>query len=155
MLTKPLGTGIITTAHKAGDCPPEALSAAVRTMTALNDAACRAMTSVGVSAATDVTGYGLAGHLLSMLDASGAAARIHIARLPALAGTRELLPPGSIRGGVFATWRLRVTGSGEETRPLGAWCATRRLVGGCLSRFRPPRLMNSPGNSKKKAPAPW
>ena len=99
VLTKPLGTGIITTAHKAGDCPPEALSAAVRTMTALNDVACRAMTSVGVSAATDVTGYGLAGHLLSMLDASGAAARIQVARLPLLAGTRGTLGRRVLSGG--------------------------------------------------------
>ena len=122
VLTKQLGTGIITTAHKAGDCPPEALSTAVRTMTALNDVACRAMTSVGVSAATDVTGYGLAGHLLSMLDASGAAARIQAARLPLLAGTRELLaagfyPGGSLRNLEAAGHRLR---GGDET--------TRRLV---------------------------
>ena len=98
VLTKPLGTGIVATAHKADRCPPQVLSAAVGEMTALNLAASRAMVAVGVSAATDVTGYGLAGHLLSMLRASGAAARIDAA-LPVLAGAWDLLEAGHYPGG--------------------------------------------------------
>jgi len=84
VLTKPLGTGIVTTAQKADACPPRILSAAVESMVSLNDRAGRAMISAGASAATDVTGYGLAGHLLSMLEASGAAARVEVGALPLL-----------------------------------------------------------------------
>lgn len=139
VLTKPVGTGIVTTAHKAGDCPPEVLGAAVASMVSLNDRAARAMISVGASAATDVTGYGLAGHLLSMLDASGAAARIETARLPLLPGAEALLaagfyPGGSLRNLEAAGPRLR---GGDET--------ARRLVcdaqtsGGLLMALAPSR----------------
>ena len=99
MLTKPLGTGIITTAHKADQCPPKDLAAAVEQMSTLNAVAAKAMVSVGVSAATDVTGYGLAGHLLSVLRGSGAAARIETARLPLLGGVTQLLAAGHYPGG--------------------------------------------------------
>lgn len=99
VLTKPLGTGIVTTAHKADQCPPDVLSRAVEEMSALNAGACRAMVSVGVSAATDVTGYGLAGHLLSMLRASGVGARVETGRLPLLPGAIELLAAGHYPGG--------------------------------------------------------
>ena len=121
VLTKPLGTGIITTAHKVGDCPSESLEAAVQEMSALNDAACRAMTSVGVSAATDVTGYGLVGHLLSMLDASGAAARIQTSRLPLLPGAERLLAAGHYPGGSLrnlAAAGHRLLGGDEISRRL-------------------------------------
>ncbi len=137
VLTKPLGTGVITTAHKAGECPPSVLESAVEAMSALNDGAGRAIVAVGVSSATDVTGYGLAGHLLSMLEASGAAARVKIARLPLLPGVTELLqaghyPGGSLRNLAAATPRLR---GGDHT--------ARRLIcdaqtsGGLLIAVRP------------------
>ncbi len=99
VLTKPLGSGIITTAQKAGRCPPEVLGEAVEHMAALNDSASRAMTAVGVRAATDVTGYGLAGHLLSMMRASGVAARVETSALPLMPGVRELLAAGHYPGG--------------------------------------------------------
>lgn len=140
VLTKPLGTGIITTAVKAGRCPPLVLAGAVEEMSALNAPAGRAMVSVGVSAATDVTGYGLAGHLLSMLRASGAAARLTTARLPFLAGATDLLaagyyPGGSLRNLEAAEPRLQ---GGDET--------SRRMVcdaqtsGGLLISVPPTRL---------------
>src|SRR5207244_8824150 len=70
-LTKPLGLGIITTAVKRGIVTPEQLSTAVDTMTTLNEGASQAMVEVGVSAATDVTGFGLLGHLHIALAAPG------------------------------------------------------------------------------------
>src|SRR5207302_487200 len=75
-LTKPLGTGIIATAVKNGKASPERLAAAVETMTALNAAASEAMLEVGVSGATDVTGFGLLGHLHIALRESGASAAL-------------------------------------------------------------------------------
>ena len=70
-LTKPLGIGIATTAHKRGVVEPALLAAAVELMTTPNDAAAEAMAEVGAEAATDVTGFGLLGHLQRMLAASG------------------------------------------------------------------------------------
>ena len=73
-LTKPLGIGIATTAHKRGVAEPELLAAAVELMTTPNDAASEAMVEAGAEAATDVTGFGLLGHLQRMLAASGVGA---------------------------------------------------------------------------------
>ena len=121
VLTKPLGTGIVTTAHKADRCPRAVLEAAVGQMSALNLAASRAMVSVGVSAATDVTGYGLAGHLLGMLRASGAAARIETSALPALAGAWDLLAAGHYPGGSLrnlGACQPALVGGDERTRQM-------------------------------------
>ena len=73
VLTKPIGTGVVATAHKRGAAPPEVLSAAVDAMTTLNAAASEAALRAGAVAATDVTGFGLLGHLHRMLRASGTA----------------------------------------------------------------------------------
>jgi selenide,water dikinase len=99
VLTKPLGTGVLATALKrdlvgAGDLGP-----AVAVMTTLNAGAARAMVAVGVHAATDVTGFGLLGHLRSLLEASGAAAEVRAAAVPVLPGARELARRGAIPGG--------------------------------------------------------
>ncbi|HEX4575545.1 MAG TPA: selenide, water dikinase SelD, partial [Gemmatimonadales bacterium] len=99
LLTKPLGTGVLATALKrdlvgAGDLGP-----AVAVMTTLNAGAARAMVAVGVHAATDVTGFGLLGHLRSLLEASGAAAEVRAAAVPVLPGARELARRGAIPGG--------------------------------------------------------
>src|SRR5438128_1419722 len=72
VLTKPIGTGILTTARRRDAIGDEDLSEAVASMTALNRAASEAMLAVGVDAATDVTGFGLVGHLREMTDGSGA-----------------------------------------------------------------------------------
>lgn len=121
VLTKPLGTGIVTTAHKADRCPDRALSAAVAQMSTLNLAASRAMVSVGVSAATDVTGYGLAGHLLGMLRASGASAWIRAASLPVLPGAWDLLAEGHYPGGSLrnlAACEPALVGGDERSRRM-------------------------------------
>lgn len=90
VLTKPLGTGFVTTAAKRKKCPPALLKAACDSMVSLNKPACEAMLSVGVSAATDVTGFGLAGHGLEMAEGSNVTLVIDLAKLPLLAGVEAL-----------------------------------------------------------------
>ena len=99
VLTKPLGTGIVATAVKAGTCPPALLDAAVESMARLNRGAAEAAIAAGAHAATDVTGYGLTGHLGNMARASGVAARIDAARVPVLDGVRDLVVAGHVPGG--------------------------------------------------------
>ena len=99
VLTKPLGTGILTTAFKREALSDERLTAVVEGMAALNDRAARAMVACGVRGATDVTGYGLLGHLTELARGSGVSARIEVAALPLLEGTRELVEAGHCPGG--------------------------------------------------------
>jgi selenide, water dikinase len=98
-LTKPLGVGIASTAAKQDRLPPGLLEAAVTQMRQLNRAASEAMVAVGVSAATDITGFGLLGHLGELLAASGVAARIEIAQVPVLEGVLELAEAGIVPSG--------------------------------------------------------
>jgi selenide,water dikinase len=91
VLTKPIGTGIITTAGKHQQAPSQALNGAIEAMTALNRAASEAMVAVGVSACVDVTGFGLIGHLLGMAKGSDVGARISLSSIPLLEGVRELI----------------------------------------------------------------
>ena len=99
VLTKPLGTGIITTAGKQGVVNQQVLEEAVRLMSTLNAAASRAMMKVGVNSATDVTGFGLVGHLRGMMAASGTTARVEFSRVPVIGGVWELLEVGVAPGG--------------------------------------------------------
>ncbi len=99
VLSKPIGTGIITTAGKQGVVDPDVMAGAVETMAALNKPAALAMQRVGVSAATDITGFGLLGHLKSMVKGSGVAAEINLAAVPVLPGVRGLLENGVAPGG--------------------------------------------------------
>ena len=99
VLTKPLGTGSITTAGKNGVADPDTISRAVQVMATLNRAASEAMMEVGVNACTDVTGFGLLGHLQPMVEASGLSARIQLSQVPLIEGTRELVQAGVAPGG--------------------------------------------------------
>jgi len=90
VLTKPLGTGFVTTANRADRCPPATLAAACEGMVALNAGASAAAVSLGARAATDITGYGLVGHVLELSEMSGVCARIELARLPIIDGALEL-----------------------------------------------------------------
>jgi selenide,water dikinase len=101
-LTKPLGLGIIATAIKRGEATDEQRSLAVLTMTSLNAAASEAMLEVGVSAATDVTGFGLLGHLQIALSGSGACAHLDAAAVPLLPGTVDLAERGVVPSGTRA-----------------------------------------------------
>ena len=99
VLSKPIGTGIITTAGKQGSAAPDVMAGAVATMAALNRPAAAAMMRVGVNSATDITGFGLLGHLKSMVRGSGVAAAVSLAAVPVLPGVRELLAAGVAPGG--------------------------------------------------------
>jgi selenide,water dikinase len=99
VLTKPLGTGILATALKRDALIESGMVEAVRSMTSLNDGAARAALKVGVSAATDITGFGLIGHLTGMLEACKVAAEIAFDTLPILPHARNLASRGVIPGG--------------------------------------------------------
>jgi selenide,water dikinase len=99
VLTKPLGTGLLATAAKAGRLSPEALSMLHASMSTLNAMASRAALAAGVTCATDVTGFGLLGHALNVARGSGVTLRIDGRRLPELPGARELWRSGTRTGG--------------------------------------------------------
>ncbi len=99
-LTKALGTGILTTARRRGAIDDAALSPAVASMKLLNRGACTAMLRASATAATDVTGFGLVGHLREMTAAAGIGAALRSAEFPLLPRTRELAvacAPGGTR----------------------------------------------------------
>lgn len=98
VLTKALGVGSLTTALKRGALPDEHLPGLLRSMTTLNAAAAKAAQRVGVHAATDVTGFGLLGHLWGMVAGAGLGAEIWVDSLPVLPGAREALAQGIAPG---------------------------------------------------------
>ncbi|MEJ3654524.1 selenide, water dikinase SelD [Actinomycetes bacterium KLBMP 9759] len=99
VLTKALGIGVATTAIKAGSAPVELQDAAVASMITSNAAAARAALDAGATGCTDVTGFGLLGHLSKMAAASGVDAEIDVAAVPFLSGVRELAAAGCVPGG--------------------------------------------------------
>lgn len=99
LLTKPLGTGIVTTAIKRGACPDHLIRTVIEQMTDLNDRAAQAVAAAGARTATDVTGFGLLGHLHEMLRASAVSAEIDVAAVPILDGVTDLLADGFFPGG--------------------------------------------------------
>ena len=109
VLTKPIGTGIITTAGKQQQVRAEVLEGAIECMSALSRSASEAMTEVGVNACVDVTGFGLVGHLLELLRASDVCARFSLGSVPVLDGVWELLErdiaPGGTRRNLTAAER--------------------------------------------------
>lgn len=99
ILTKPLGTGILSTALKAGQLDAGGIGRLVEVMTALNDKASAKMLEFDATACTDVTGYGLAGHALEMARAAGLTVRIVSAEIPALEGALRAAGDGHLTGG--------------------------------------------------------
>ena len=89
VLTKPIGLGVISTAVKREAATPELLATAITVMTTLNDTARDAALSIGVNAATDVTGFGLLGHLRELCVASGVGAIVHAGSVPVIDGVRD------------------------------------------------------------------
>ena len=142
VLTKPLGSGIVATAIKADACPPDVLRAAVEMMARLNRDASEAALAAGARAATDVTGYGLIGHLGNMLRASGLSARIDAAAVPILDGVAALVEAGHVPGG---TRRNQKDAADSVSYAEGVDEATRTLLadaqtsGGLLIAIPPDR----------------
>jgi selenide,water dikinase len=99
VLTKPLGTGILTTALKRGAIDADGLAEAIAAMTALNDGASRAMLDAGAHAATDITGFGLLGHGGGMARASGVRLVLDAAAVPFMDRVLELIEAGCVPGG--------------------------------------------------------
>lgn len=141
VLTKPLGTGVLTTAAKRGHIEPHALEPAIESMTELNSSAAEAMNEVGAHAATDVTGFGLLGHLGNMLRASSErlrqplGARLDLRALPLLDGAvdlvaRDVCPAGTKRNLDYAAPRTRFSSSVPD--PMRLLLADAQTSGGLL-----------------------
>jgi len=122
VLTKPLGTGFVTTAHKKDECPADVLDRAVAGMTQLNAIGRDALDeSGGAGAVTDVTGFGLAGHALEMAEGSGLTIEVDLAGLPLIEGSEPLARPryhnrASRTNREFVGDRLRVDPGADPAR---------------------------------------
>ncbi len=141
-LTKPLGTGLITTALKRGAAREEHVRAAVEVMVTTNGAAARVCREVGVHALTDITGYGLLGHALEMAAASGTALQIEAGgKLPLLPGAWEAAVAKAVPGGLIANreWAAaRMVWEGVETTLIDVLCDP-QTSGGLLVALSPDR----------------
>jgi selenide,water dikinase len=120
VLTKPLGTGFVTTAHRAEACPDDVFQAACASMTQLNDIGRDAMLEAGAHSATDVTGFGLAGHGYGMAKGSGVTLVFEISRLPLIEGAEKLarkpyLTRASGTNAAYVASELRVEGKPDAT----------------------------------------
>ncbi len=102
VLTKRIGTGVISTGIKSGKCGEATADAFTKSMAMLNKRAGEIMLNVGVSTATDVTGFGLIGHLLEVLTASHCSARLHARRVPVFEEAVTIAEKGMIPGGTRA-----------------------------------------------------
>lgn len=105
ILTKPLGTGTILAAHRLGFCSEESFNKAKETMLTLNSHASRVMNRYNIRAATDITGFSLAGHALRMAKASQCTIRIESKKLPSIPGALSLIDDGCIPGATFTNQR--------------------------------------------------
>jgi selenide,water dikinase len=135
VLTKPIGTGVISTALKAGTIDAEIVAAAVRSMTTLNRVAAEAMVAHGVVAGTDVTGFGLLGHLRNLLRASGLSAEVSSASVPLLPGAHDLARAGHVPGGTkrnLADLAVDVTWGDDVSEPVRTLMADAQTSGGLL-----------------------
>ena len=101
VLTKPIGTGIITTGCKQGITPDAILKNAVDVMATLNKGAAEAMMRTGINSCTDITGFGLMGHLRGMARGSNVGAVIDASAVPVLPGVWDLLEKNVVPGGTF------------------------------------------------------
>ncbi len=134
-LTKPIGTGIITTALKAGKSDAETERGVVALMAELNKGASEAMVGVGVNACTDITGFGLLGHLREMVEGSGVGARIALNDVPLIPGARALAEQGIAPGGTrrnLDSLRDIVIWDAEVAEPIKILLADAQTSGGLL-----------------------
>ena len=106
VLTKPLGTGIIATAHKAEMAEPGILKRAIDCMVQLNDKAAEAMAECLIHACTDITGFGLMGHASGMARGSGLSIRLFYSSISILDGAREYATQGLVPGGAYCNQRF-------------------------------------------------
>ena len=158
VLTKPLGTGFVTTANKKEECPPDVLARAVAGMIQLNVVGRDALRAAGgAHAVTDVTGYGLAGHALEMAEGAGLTVEIDVAGSPLIEGAEPLAVPryftrASKINREFLDGRLRIEPTADPRRVEFAFDA--QTSGGLLIAIdpdhvdRPGRGAASPGRTR-------
>ncbi len=145
-LSKPLGTGVITTAGKDGAASPDVLAGAVRSMCRLNRVAAQVARDFGAAGATDITGFGFLGHATEMVVASGAGFAIEAARVPLLPGARALAEAGHWSGGMKRNRRHVESVLGARLRiaagvppALASMLMEAETSGGLLFSIRPDR----------------
>jgi selenide,water dikinase len=124
-LTKPIGTGVLTTAHKNGDLDPADLASVIASMVTLNRAAAQAAVDSELHAGTDITGFGLAGHAYEMAERSSVGMRIRASLVPLLPGARRHAETGISFGGLERNRsyfddaaRVRFDGTDDALRTL-------------------------------------
>lgn len=135
VLTKAIGTGIVTTALKRGTADSDDVQVAIRSMKTLNAAAQRAMVRAGALCATDVTGFGLLGHLFEMVDGSRVTAKIDAGAVPFLPGTLRYAEDGVNTGGGrnnAAYLGARVQFGSGVPEPVRIACCDPQTSGGLL-----------------------
>ncbi len=119
VLTKPVGVGVLATALKEGELPPEGVAVITELMATLNRAASEAMLSAGASAATDVTGFGLVGHASELADASGVTLEIAVLDVPLIEGALSAIEKGLAPGGLFSNQHYYTAFVESRTRADG------------------------------------
>ena len=153
ILTKPIGTGILTTALKRDLATAADIAAAVESMVTLNAGAARAMLDHGVHAATDVTGFGLLGHLNNMLSASGVSAELDAAAVPLLPMAAALAERGAVPGGTKRnrdTLAAQVSFDAAVPEPLRVLLFDAQTSGGLLIAVPEDRAAGLLGALKKE-----
>jgi selenide, water dikinase len=145
-LSKPLGTGVITTAGKDGATTDDVIAGAVRSMCRLNRVAARVAREFGATGATDITGFGFLGHATEMIVASGAGIAVEMARVPLLPGARALAEAGHFSGGMKRNRRhvesvlgARLEIAGDVPSALVSMLMEAETSGGLLFSIRPDR----------------
>lgn len=136
-LTKPLGVGVLTTAQKKKILKPEHEFLARDVMCQLNNIGTELSVLPGVEALTDVTGFGLAGHLLEVCEGSGVDACIHYAALPVMPPVKEYIALGSIPGGTERNFESYGEKLGDLTEQQRAIMCDPQTSGGLLVAVRP------------------
>jgi selenide,water dikinase len=131
-LTKALGVGILSTAQKRGILKPEDAAIALKSMVTLNKPGARFATIEGVKAMTDVTGFGLLGHLSEMCEGSGLTAEIDFEKVPVIASLGDYLAEGCFPGGTQRNWNSYGHKIGEITDAQRYVLADPQTSGGLL-----------------------
>jgi selenide, water dikinase len=143
VLTKPLGTGLLTTALKRGLLSEVDIADALAGMATLNDKAAACMMEVGVSASTDITGFGLIGHALEMAEASDVCLVFEADALPAYPRAMEMARKGTVPGGSFRNRNFylpRVDGADDLTPEVMNLFADPQTSGGLLIAVSPKKV---------------
>ena len=154
ILTKPLGIGIITTATKQKKASKKVERKVIEVMTLLNKSASEAMIETGVNACTDITGYGLLGHLWEMTSASGVGAEVYLSKVPVIEEAWDYVKKKTIPGGTLNNLKYiedKVTWSDKISEEQKIILADAQTSGGlliCCSEDKKDRLLTLLKNKK-------